>query len=567
MPGGMRVLDEDLEKAPDYQDALTRFVMANSDSPDALAQRSLDAPTSAPVPRPMAGPAAALQSMATGASPNRRIEGPTLTLGPGMSVGSYDVGDDQTPDPAEPPPAPPPSFLDRASRVAADVFTAPGLRQSMRGERVTDPTPLQRISGAVDDLANPLPDVSMPLPGAPPPAEMPAGLGRTVTVGRPAQLQVRNAADVRSHAPPTPSGDIPPASTGPASSSVPPDALARAREVLGPTPQRPDPLELALAASRNNRLVAGLTRAGGAAIGRGTGPGYDALDEGADRPLQEMGLREQASAKSKAEGLASGPLSPTEQSVYGRLLAQAGVDVSPEMLAKLPAGRVKALIPDLEKMAAMEATRGDKASSLKRDEARDSETARHNRATEALKARKGGAGGGASEKDVQKLGKDTEGLARIKADVQLLEKLATSAEGTDIPGAGVLDTRKPAFMQSQDDTDSYQATLRVAAELLHQQSGAAVTPSEAERFVESRGMGKGTTEQQFRTGAKALVRDLRAELAAKEAKYTPGTVETLRKRGGVTDLAPAANESKQITRTDPATGETRIWNGSAWVKP
>jgi hypothetical protein len=65
-------------------------------------------------------------------------------------------------------------------------------------------------------------------------------------------------------------------------------------------------------------------------------------------------------------------------------------------------------------------------------------------------------------------------------------------------------------------------------------SGAAVTPQEAERFMEGRGIGKGATEAQFRSGITALASELRSIMQAKQAKYRPEVVDTLRQRGGFT---------------------------------
>lgn len=306
-------------------------------------------------------------------------------------------------------------------------------------------------------------------------------------------------------------------------------AVARALETARPTArQGPTDLDAALQSGADRRLLAGLVRAGGTAIGRGRGPGYDALDAEADRPLAELSLRRGEAQRVASETQAASDADPTSpQSAMARaLVAKVLPGVERESwfagasYARLSSGPLAKLL--------------DMNTELQR------ERIKAQAEIDKTRASRGAGGAGFKEADVQKLGKDTEGLARIKADVQMLEQLANLPAGTDIPGAGVLDTRKPGFMQSQQDTDAYQATLRVAAELLHQQSGASVTPQEAERFLESRGMGKGTTEQQFRAGAKALVRDLRAEVAAKTAKYSPATRREATTRGVIMGLEPGA---------------------------
>lgn len=514
------------DEEPGYEDALARYVAAQSegDSGPSVEEkiREANAATNANLsneekirrangelylsrqarggaPRPMAAPTAALASMSLGASAPTRAEqiakvvaeGGDLT--PFITKPSPDAR--QMPQPFQAP-APTPegkallSDLDAAGAPPPDApvsHKVPGTNLDAADLLSVAPW-MKRAGTAMADrlVSADLPDAEMPIAPVPPPAAPLPGQ-KHVQVGRAAHVEVPNAVVVQSHAPPAPPGsNTPPGPVAGPSSSPFPSASAG--------PARPDPLELAFERTRENRLIAGMARAGGAAIGRGSGPGYDNLDEEANRPLQELGAREARSAQERQQlALAEANRLAAHRQSFTEEMGRGELDVKRQGLALAR-----------EKMA-----------------------------------RKAAGAGGASEKDVQKLGKDTEGLARIKADVQLLEKLASSPTGTDIPGAGVIDTRKPAFMQSQDDTDAYQATLRVAAELLHQQSGAAVTPSEAERFLESRGMGKGTTEQQFRTGAKALVRDLRAELAAKSAKYRPDVVETLRKRGGVTDLNPS----------------------------
>lgn len=183
---------------------------------------------------------------------------------------------------------------------------------------------------------------------------------------------------------------------------------------------------------------------------------------------------------------------------------------------------------------------------LRRDELNDAKEARA-----AAKATADAAKADvALERDVQKLGKDTEGTAQLVQDVKYLESLAENPG--EIPGFGLWDSIKPGVAQEPGDIEARQAAMRVAAELLHQISGAAVTPSEAERFMEGRGIGPGYTEAQAKAGIRGLVRDLRAKLSAQVAKYRPEVVERLRARGGV---LPEALDGKAAPRSAVPTSQ------------
>lgn len=605
MPGGygMRPLDPDYdpERDPDYQDALSRFVTANEPSNEEKIRRAnADLAASTPsneqrirevnaatygsaaprpvggpadvagiivrpsAPPPMTAPAAALGAMAQGASmPSRaqQIEAATgnpealdRLLTPGFQKVGRDTGTVTSQTLTAPPPTPEgeamfrdiqaaaqpppgPGLVERATRA----LTAPGLLQAWRGEPRTDRTPLQRLSDTVDDIRNPLPDVSMPSLPPPPDAPLPAAPPPrpTVQVGRPAHVKVNNAVALQSAAPPVPSGDIPPGTpTGPAS-SVPPAALARAREVLGPPLAKVDPLELALAASRGNRLVANLTRAGGAAIGRGTGPGYDALDEGADRPLQEMGLREQADAKAKAEAQATGPLSPAEQTVYGRLLSQAGVTMDPSMLAKLPAGRVRALVPDLEKLAQIEATRGEKDAALKQAATQAEENRQNHLDVARISASAAGAGRADRLQDRQDARMETY-RQKASTDAKEFSDTADARAGLermlsqkDPAGVGRVAGRLANMgLASDEAVQNRQHMATLGNMILKARSGSAVTPSEAERAAIETGMGAGATEAQFRAGAAQVLKVMKRAEGNVHAKYPEGAWKEIGDAGG-----------------------------------
>lgn len=158
----------------------------------------------------------------------------------------------------------------------------------------------------------------------------------------------------------------------------------------------------------------------------------------------------------------------------------------------------------------------------------------------------------ADERDLQKLGKDTEEMAALAPDMQRL--LNAAGQKGDIAGAGILGSRAPGFLLDQEGIQNRQAAMRVASALLREVSGAAVTPQEAQRFMEGRGLGPGATEAQFRSGARSLANELAARLRAKQGKYRPELVNVLRSRGGFTaDQLPAAKDAATVQ-----TGRIRV---------
>jgi len=380
MPGGfgIRTLDSDeVEHDPEYEAALRAYVAAHpADVPNVTVRKS--------APPPMAAPVAALQSMSDGAAPNRRITGPTLTLGPNGSVGSYDVrGEDMTPPPTpegeamfrdiqEAARASQPSLADRAGEALNHAVTAPGLLQAMQGAPRTDRTPLQRLSDTVDDIRNPLPDAKMPdLPTAAPasvpelePKPTRVEIGHAVHVGVPNTAVARSALT----APIAPGeGRAPPPGT-PAPAQDPVRRALTALALSADPSQGQGDLDAALQAASGRRLVAGLARAGGAMVGRGQGAGYDNLDREADRPVEEFQARQALSEQERQH-----------QALKAAADAARGKEAFSEDMAKKKLGL---------------------------EEAQLAETTRSHKAEEALKGRKlagaGGAGGAGLSKQAAK---------------------------------------------------------------------------------------------------------------------------------------------------------------------
>lgn len=156
------------------------------------------------------------------------------------------------------------------------------------------------------------------------------------------------------------------------------------------------------------------------------------------------------------------------------------------------------------------------------------------------------------EKDMAELGKRTDKLAQTKADVETVNRLL--AQGGDIPGAGVWDSVKMtnaftrALFASQEDVESWQASQRMAANYLNTMTGQSFTPLEAERTLARYGVAPGATEQEWRAGMTAFIRDVKSGLVQKEAPFSH-VVPEFRSRGGVTaqDIPEPAQQAPRPT--------------------
>lgn len=133
--------------------------------------------------------------------------------------------------------------------------------------------------------------------------------------------------------------------------------------------------------------------------------------------------------------------------------------------------------------------------------------------------------------DVRGLGQDLEDLGGMRDD---LATLRSGAIRSDIPGVGIIDSRKPGFMQGASDIAVRQAVRGIVSRLLKAQSGSTVSEQELDRKLEELGMGESATEAQFRIGLKRLERDVSGALEQREARHTPDAVNAYRQRGGVT---------------------------------
>lgn len=254
--------------------------------------------------------------------------GPGVRAPPARASGSPALPGDDLPDrpsPGQvfaPTRAPGRQTAGRAGEIAEELWaranSSAGMATPVNGPLIRPDAPAPAQDGAADlELAGPgapprTSDPTRPLTGA-------QGDNIMATLRGPVADIVSDASGVPRQAPPVPSGASPQSAGRGPPSSIPPEALDAARKVLGMSP-----LDSALQASANNRLIANLTRAGGVAIGRGTGPGYDALDEGADRPLAELQMREADAAK-RAEMDPNSPQSRAVWAVVERILPDSGV--------------------------------------------------------------------------------------------------------------------------------------------------------------------------------------------------------------------------------------------------
>lgn len=185
------------------------------------------------------------------------------------------------------------------------------------------------------------------------------------------------------------------------------------------------------------------------------------------------------------------------------------------------------------------------AANLKLSEAELAERARHNKAMEEIGRRNAAVGRSAVqeerhekqvEADVQKLGKDLEDTAVLNADA---ETLLAAASQEDIPGVGPVEGFLPNLLTSEEGVKTRQAAGRLMAAILKKQSGQAVSESEVERNLKARGLGDRATQVEYRTGLRALVKELGDTFKRTEAKYRPEVTARFRERGGTTSAETA----------------------------
>lgn len=545
----------DLEKDPEYEAALARYVAQNPDSPDAGAVRALDAPARpadvagiqvrrTPTPEPDRRAALALAiarkedltPFITQPGPDARPAPTTRPLDEALTELQTKPGPGVRSPPTTAAALPEGHWMRRAGgAIASGAADLAGSAGRGLARLIDDPTRHEWFdapgsnSPAPDEPPSAPPEPAAPassparpvvagkLPPVPPPS------GRTAPERPLTDAQGQNImAALRG-----PVRDITREASGLPPSGPPPSTPAPVQQATAPPgpPAAPgvDPLQAAERAASQNRLIAGLARAGGTAIGRGNARGYDVLDANADVPMQELGAeRADAERKKGAAALAMDQDPSSPQSVMGREMADA---VVPGFSAKYP------------RATYAEMSRGPFAKLLEMNV--DLQKAR------IARMPKGGAGGKKALTPTQELqrekfdqslrekaSKDSEGASELS---DTLDRLEGALKGKDLPGVGRVIGPLASHGVGSDAGIRMRSDLqRLADVILRARSGAAVTPSEAERLAIESGTSSGATEQQVRIATQTAIGIMRRAERNLRAKYPGATWEQLAAEGGWT---------------------------------
>ncbi len=144
------------------------------------------------------------------------------------------------------------------------------------------------------------------------------------------------------------------------------------------------------------------------------------------------------------------------------------------------------------------------------------------------------------ERDVQKLGKDTDELAGMKTD---LETLLFAVQDEDVAGVGVLAGRVPDLLMSDEGGEVRRASQRTLNALLRAQSGLTVSDQEAIRTQVATKLSHTADDRLFAEGVRELAVYAQKAMRNREARYRPEVNERYRERGGVTsDQMPTQDE-------------------------
>jgi len=199
--------------------------------------------------------------------------------------------------------------------------------------------------------------------------------------------------------------------------------------------------------------------------------------------------------------------------------------------------------------------------------------------TEREKAQREGAAG---EQEIRRLAKDMGGEVAQGAQKLMEIDEALRAQGVrgiddtetsvDLSGVGPftnLTTRIAGnTFISQAGSDLRNPVLGLAATIKYLRTGKTATSQEANEIAQEFGLAPGSSEMDLRRGIQRMREEFIARARQKGAGYSPSTVEMFESRGGTT--AKALGEIGQgpgrgrISRT--VNGETRYWNGTAWVR-
>lgn len=179
---------------------------------------------------------------------------------------------------------------------------------------------------------------------------------------------------------------------------------------------------------------------------------------------------------------------------------------------------------------------------------------------EVYKSQQAGAKGEASRQGVQarfdanmavKVGTDMQQLPRVKTLLKVLTSAASARPGTDIPGVGIIDTRRPDWVNSPAGIATRQAALDMAAVILKEDSGAQATDQEWARKMAANGFSEWGDEKGFKIGVKRINKIMRDMYRVKRAKYPPEIVEEVERRFGEKFEIPEGAEGHEAPKGLP----------------
>ncbi len=166
--------------------------------------------------------------------------------------------------------------------------------------------------------------------------------------------------------------------------------------------------------------------------------------------------------------------------------------------------------------------------------------------------------------DLRNLGKELRKFGDLKGQMDVL---AGALNKKQIPGVGRVEGTLASYgFGGADAIQTRQASQQLHNALQHAISGGAVTPTEADRNAIATGLAPYASEQQWRLGVAALIRNMSIAMTNIEAGYDSSLVDIYESQGGTTSrnfLPPTpkmqeAPNPKRIAVTRE--GMTRYWN-------
>ena len=125
---------------------------------------------------------------------------------------------------------------------------------------------------------------------------------------------------------------------------------------------------------------------------------------------------------------------------------------------------------------------------------------------------------------------ENSGLAEVSQMLKNVNDILPQ-EG-DIPGFGYGSGIQPDLLTSKEGVDMRQAVAGLRNSILKARSGGAVTPQEAERFLQELGEGTFKSDDQLRTGVKNVTQALQNRIANVAAGVPKESLDIYAERGG-----------------------------------